>query len=49
MPKPVSKEELELMKLIDRCHLKHPYYGSRHIRDWLAMRGIGSIASAYSV
>ena len=39
MPKPVSKEELELMKLIDRCHLKHPYYGSRRIRDWLADEG----------
>jgi putative transposase len=39
MPKPVSEEELELMKLIDRCHLKHPYYGSRRIRDWLADEG----------
>ena len=39
MPKPVSEEALELMKLIDRCHLKHPYYGSRHIRDWLADEG----------
>ena len=50
MPKPVSEGELELMKLIDRCHLKHPYYGSRRIRDCgLPMRGIRSIASAYSV
>ena len=39
MPKPVSEEELELMKLIDRCHLKHPYYGSRRIRDWFADEG----------
>ena len=35
VPKPVSEEELELMALIDRCHLKHPFYGSRRIRDWL--------------
>ncbi len=39
LPKPVSEEELGLMKLIDRCHLKHPYYGSRRIRDWLADEG----------
>ena len=32
-PKPVSEEELEQMALIDRCHLKHPFYGSRRIRD----------------
>ncbi|MCB0257709.1 MAG: transposase [Anaerolineae bacterium] len=39
MPKPVSDEELELMVLIDRCHLKHPFYGSRRIRDWLEDQG----------
>ena len=39
VPKPVSDEELELMALIDRCHLKHPFYGSRRIRDWLEDRG----------
>ena len=27
------------MALIDRCHLKHPFYGSRRIRDWLADHG----------
>jgi len=27
------------MALIDRCHLDHPYYGSRRIRDWLEDRG----------
>ena len=26
------------MKLIDECHLKHPYFGSRRIRDWLEDR-----------
>jgi len=38
-PKPVSDEELKLMELIDRCHLEHPYYGSRRIRDWLDDEG----------
>jgi len=27
------------MRLIDRCHLEHPYYGSRRIRDWLEDEG----------
>lgn len=39
VPKPVTDEELELMALIDRCHLEHPYYGSRRIRDWLKDEG----------
>lgn len=34
----VTAEELELMRLIDECHLTHPYYGSRRIRDWLEDR-----------
>jgi putative transposase len=39
VPKPVSDEELELMALIDGCHLQHPFYGSRRIRDWLEDQG----------
>ena len=39
IPKPVTDEKLELMALIDRCHLKHPFYGSRRIRDWLDDQG----------
>jgi len=39
VPKLVSDGELELMALIDRCHLKHPFYGSRRIRDWLEDHG----------
>lgn len=35
VPEAVSDAELGLMKLIDKCHLKHPYYGSRRVRDWL--------------
>jgi len=38
-PNAVADEELELMALIDRFHLDHPYYGSRRIRDWLEDRG----------
>jgi putative transposase len=38
-PQPVSDEELALMRLIDRCHLKYPFYGSRRIRDWLEDHG----------
>jgi putative transposase len=34
-----SAEELRLMKLIDQCHLDHPFYGSRRIRDWLEDHG----------
>ena len=37
--KPVTDEELELMQLMDRCHLKYPFYGSRRIRDWLEDQG----------
>ena len=39
VPGSVSEEELELMALIDRCHLKHPFHGSRRIRDWLEDHG----------
>jgi putative transposase len=39
VPKPVTQEELQLMGLIDRCHLKYPFYGSRRIRDWLEDQG----------
>ena len=36
---PVSPVELDLMKRIDHCHMKYPFYGSRRIRDWLADEG----------
>ena len=35
----VSKDDLALMRLMDEGYLKHPYYGSRRIRDWLEDRG----------
>jgi hypothetical protein len=31
-PQGDSAKDLELMKLIDRCHLTYPFYGSRRIR-----------------
>ena len=34
-PVPVSERDLELMRAIDEIHLKHPFYGSRRIRDAL--------------
>ena len=34
-PAPIPAEELALMRLIDACHLEHPYYGSRRIKGWL--------------
>jgi putative transposase len=34
----IAEDDLALMRLIDECHLKHPYYGSRRIRDWLEDR-----------
>jgi len=39
LPRPVTEEELQLMALIDRCHLKYPFYGSRRVRDWLEDQG----------
>ena len=36
---PVSDDDLAIMALIDRCHLKYPFYGSRRIRDWLSDEG----------
>ena len=36
---PFSAGDLELMRLIDELHLKHPYMGSRSIRDQLQDKG----------
>lgn len=41
VPQSISDEEFALMGLMDRCHLKHPLYGSRRIRDWLEDQGHG--------
>lgn len=39
VPQPVSEDDLELMKEIDRCHTELPFYGSRRIKDWLDDEG----------
>ena len=36
---PVGDADRALMRLIDEAHLKHPYYGSRRLRDWLEDQG----------
>ncbi len=36
---PISARDLQLMRLIDEIHLKHPYMGSRSIRDQLQDKG----------
>jgi putative transposase len=36
---PVSFRDLELMRLIDEIHIKHPFMGSRSIRDQLQDKG----------
>jgi putative transposase len=38
--RPVSEEDLELMRQIDELHLEYPFAGSRLLRDILAQRGI---------
>ena len=35
----VRERDLEMMKIIDAVHLKHPFYGTRNIRDELRDRG----------
>jgi putative transposase len=39
-PRPVSEQDLDLMKRIDRLHLEMPFAGSRMLRDLLALQGI---------
>jgi hypothetical protein len=38
-PTRVSGHDLAIMSWVDRYHLKHPFYGSRRIRDWLIEKG----------
>lgn len=40
LPKPVSERDLDLMKRLDRLHLKHPFMGVRQLRDQLHEQGI---------
>lgn len=38
-PRPMSEEDLRLMRLIDEQFLKTPFYGKRRMREYLAMKG----------
>jgi putative transposase len=39
LPRPVSEEDQELMRRIDRLHLEYPFAGSRMLRDMLLQDG----------
>jgi len=38
-PSPISAQDLELMRVIDRIHTDYPFAGARMIRDMLRLRG----------
>jgi putative transposase len=38
-PRPVSEEDLILMRRIDELHLKHPFYGARRLAKQLVRDG----------
>lgn len=38
-PKPMSEEDLALMKLIDRQYLATPFYGARKMAAWIGSQG----------
>jgi putative transposase len=40
LPRPVSAEDLWLMRQIDELHLNYPFAGSRMLRDLLGHRGL---------
>jgi len=40
LSRPVSEQDQELMRRIDRLHLKYPFAGSRMLRDFLRQDGI---------
>ena len=40
LPRPLSDDDLELMRRIDKLHLEHPFMGSRMLRDQLELQGI---------
>ena len=39
-PRPVSAEDLVLMRRIDELHLEYPFAGSRMLRDFLNREGV---------
>ena len=39
-PRPVSAEDLKLMRRLDQLHLDHPFAGARMLRDLLRREGV---------
>jgi putative transposase len=39
-PRPVSEEDLKIMRRLDELHLEHPFMGARMLRDMLAREGV---------
>ena len=39
-PKPISEEQLKLLKLIDELYTQDPYFGTRRMREQLVEHGI---------
>lgn len=39
-PRPVSAEDLQLMRLLDELHLDYPFAGARMLRDLLRREGV---------
>ena len=39
-PRPISAEDLRLMRRIDELHLNYPFAGSRMLRDMLRQQGL---------
>jgi putative transposase len=39
-PRPVSAQDLEIMRRIDELHLEHPFMGARMLRDTLNREGV---------
>lgn len=37
--RPVSKDDLWLMQLIDEEYTRHPFFGTRRLADWLGVQG----------
>jgi putative transposase len=40
MPRPVSAEDLTLMRRLDELHLDYPFAGARMLRDLLRREGV---------
>ena len=40
LPRPVSADDLAVMRRIDKLHLNYPYAGSRMLRDLLRGEGV---------